>query len=471
MASLVTCVVSSLSFCVCSASASLLHACCGNDKPSTVAPSATSGRKRSVVLLLLSVALSLAFQYGVGPAILQSSSSPINVAEFVTNAWTDGCTQFSYDIDLQESCVGNMGVFRVGFATIVFFTLAGVGSWCKPTMNREAWPAKYVLYFLLVAAMSFVPNDPLFSKVYLNQARIGGVLFIFLQQVIIVDCAHNWNDSWVAKANKADAEELGAGKKWLGAILCSCAILFIGSFVGIVLMFVGFSECRTNMGFIASTLCLCVLVTVTQLLGEEGSLLSSASVSAWAVYLLYNAVTKNPNEVCNPMLGQSGGLSIALGLIITLMSLGWTGWSYTAEARLTPSHAATSDTTEAASETEKETFGKRKVVGVVTGETESTGNEDDYVRAQESQDENEAEDAKHGGLSTSWRLNAILVVVTCWTSMILTRWGDISTDGSVANPSVGSVAMWMIMTSQWLALLLYTWTLAAPKLFPERDFT
>jgi hypothetical protein len=65
----------------------------------------------------------------------------------------------------------------------------------------------------------------------------------------------------------------------------------------------------------------------------------------------------------------------------------------------------------------------------------------------------------------------ILVMVTCWTSMTLTKWGDISTDGSVANPSVGDVAMWMLMASQWIVLFLYLWTLVAPRLFPDRDFS
>ena len=413
--------------------------------------------------------MSLAFQYGVGPAILQSSSSLL-VTDYIVSAWTDGCTQFDDNIELEEACVGNSGVFRVSFATLVFFVLAAIGACCKTTMNREAWPAKFVLYLFLVAGMIFVPNDPLFSKIYLNLARAGGVLFIFLQQIIIVDCAHNWNESWVGKADKAEAEEPGAGKKWLTAILCSCAILFLGSLTGIVMMFLSFGGCQTNTAFIATTLCLCILVTVAQLRGEEGSLLSSAFVTTWAVYLLYNAVTKNPNQDCNPMLGESDGLNMALGLIITIMSLGWTGWSYTAEERLTSGQETVDAVEEPAANAEnKEIASKRKVTGVVTGEMDAE-NADDYVKASDSRDDDAGEYTKPT-LSNSWRLNAILVVVTCWMSMILTRWGDISTDGSVANPSVGQVAMWMIMASQWIALLLYSWTLIAPSLFPDRDFS
>lgn len=436
--------------------------------------------------MLLSVVLSLLFQYVVAPAIIDAPSYSLSLT-YLRNAWTDGCNTLS-NKSLQAVCVGNMGVFRVGLATMIFFVLAALAAWCQPTANRQVWPAKVVLYLFFVAAMCFIPNQPLFADIYLNLGRIGGVIFIFLQQMIIVDCAHNWNDSWVDKADKADVEEAGTGKKWLGAILVSCAVLLIGSFVGIVLMFLHFTGCRSNTAFIASTLCLCIVITLAQLSGGEGSLLSSSCVSAWAVYLLYNAVTKNPNQVCNPMLGQSDALSIALGIIITVISLGWTGWSYTAEDKLTTekqSQSSTGDDNDipaAAEAPSTETkSANRAVTGiVVTGdaETETIGDNGEYVRASKNTRDEDTESpnkpsssSSNNNTHSSWRLNMILVMVTCWTSMTLTKWGDISTDGSVANPSVGDVAMWMLMASQWIVLFLYLWTLVAPRLFPDRDFS
>ena len=80
-----------------------------------------------------------------------------------------------------------------------------------------------------------------------------------------------------------------------------------------------------------------------------------------------------------------------------------------------------------------------------------------------------------------WKLNAILALVCCWVAMTLTGWGSIivaESDGSTdtnthtaANPMIGRVNMIMIAISQWVALLLYTWTLVAPRLFPDRDFS
>ena len=102
--------------------------------------------------------------------------------------------------------------------------------------------------------------------------------------------AYNLNESWVEKADQAEDDEgNGAGKKWLGALLATCAFLYIGSLVAIGLMYHFFSGCTTNVAFITVTLLMGVVCTVVQLSGEEASLFTSASVFAYSTYLLYTA--------------------------------------------------------------------------------------------------------------------------------------------------------------------------------------
>merc|ERR1711933_429018 len=102
----------------------------------------------------------------------------------------------------------------------------------------------------------------------------------------------------------------------------------------IIFMFVEFTGCGTNITFISITLILIFLTTVIQLSGEQGSLLSSAIMASWATYLCYSAVTKNPNEQCNPYLNDNDYGGIVLAIIVTLISLCWTGFSYTAESTI-----------------------------------------------------------------------------------------------------------------------------------------
>lgn len=273
-----------VTWCFCSAAASLVSSCCGNDKPSTIPPGASSGRRRSVLLLLLAIAIGFAFQYGIAPALVHTK-----INNYVTRAWTDDCHQET--VALREKCAGNSGAFRAASSATLFFVLAAMAVYCKPTANREAWPAKYVLFFFLCLATCFIPNKPLFSEIYLNIARIGAVIFIFFQSIIILDLAFNWNDSWVNKSNAAEAEEAGRGKKWLVAILVSCAIMYGISIIGIGLMLHYFTGCGTNNAFISVTIIMAVLVTVAQLSGEEASLLTSAVIVLYATFLCYTAGT------------------------------------------------------------------------------------------------------------------------------------------------------------------------------------
>lgn len=306
---------------------------------------------------------------------------------------------------------------------------------------------------------------------------MGGILFILVQQIIIIDVAYNWNDAWVEKSNKAELEEgADAGKKWLGAILASCLIFYSIALAGIVLLFIYYTGCTSNNAFITSTLVFCVAITAAQLSGEESSLLSSSCISAWVVFLCYSAVSKNPAEQCNPRLGNSTGLNVAVGMSLTILSLCWAGWSWTAEDKLgSPQSSNTSDADRAEGgydnhDGKSET--KPVVAGVVVGDTYGTN--DNVTTSNDNEDSKpssteDSVDKKY--VSSSWKLNIALATVSCWTAMTLTDWGAIQADGAIANASTGRTAMWMIMASQWVVLTLYTWTLVAPRLFPDRDFS
>ena len=151
---------------------------------------------------------------------------------------------------------------------------------------------------------------------------MGSVLFILLQQIILVDIGYNWNTAWLEKSDQAELDEgPGKGKKWLAAILISCGILYACSLAGIIVMFIYFGGCSSNNAFISITLILPLICTVVQLMfSETGSLLTSACMTIYAVYLCGAAVSKNPNEECNPKLGETSTWSIVLGLLIAFIA-------------------------------------------------------------------------------------------------------------------------------------------------------
>jgi len=457
MSGLLAAAVAGVGWCFCTASASLCSSWCGNDKPSTIPPSATSGRKRSVLLLASSIVVALVYQYGLAPNYDKIGW------QYLSDAWSSGCDAVEGNEELVQVCAGNAAVYRASSAAFVFFVIFGIAAKCKPTSNREAWPAKYVLFLFLCIGTIFIPNDPVFIPIYLWVARVGSVVFILLQQVILVDIAYNWNLAWLDKSDQAELTEgRGKGKKWLAAILVSCGILYIASLAGIIIMYTQFKGCATNDAFISITLAMSCLCTLIQLLiSEKGSLLTSACLTLYATYLCGTAVSKNPNAECNPKLGETSTWSIVLGLLVAFISLMWAGWSYTSDNRLGQSQSATPDNDDSDEE-------KPKAGGVVVNDGTTYGAADSQPPESSNQESNSINPAPSQG---SWKLNAVMCLICCWYAMTLTGWGAIEKRGNIANPDVGEVSMWMLIVGQWVALLLYLWTLVAPSLFPDRDFS
>eukprot|EP00584_Thalassiosira_punctigera_P007072 CAMPEP_0172532890 /NCGR_PEP_ID=MMETSP1067-20121228/5776_1 /TAXON_ID=265564 ORGANISM="Thalassiosira punctigera, Strain Tpunct2005C2" /NCGR_SAMPLE_ID=MMETSP1067 /ASSEMBLY_ACC=CAM_ASM_000444 /LENGTH=462 /DNA_ID=CAMNT_0013317451 /DNA_START=46 /DNA_END=1434 /DNA_ORIENTATION=+ len=447
-----------VTWCFCTASASLCSSWCGNDKPSTVPPSAASGRKRSVILLALSVVVALIYQYALAP---NYGRIPW---QYLSDAWSSGCESQQGNAELMKACSGNAGVYRASSAAFVFFVTFGIAAACKPTSNREAWPAKYILFLLLCVGTIFIPNYPVFNPVYLWVARVGSVLFILLQQIILVDIAYNWNSAWLDHSDQAELDEgPGKGKKWKAAILVSCGILYAASIAGIVIMYIHFRGCATNDAFISITLVMSFFCTVVQLTkSETGSLLTSGCITIYATYLCGAAVSKNPNASCNPKLGEMSTWSIVVGLLVVFISMMWTGWSYTTDKRLGGGSAEN-----AADDNEAGDEEKPKAGGVVIN-NQSDGAANTPLTETATQESGPTNPASFG---SSWKLNAVLALICCWYAMTLTGWGDIEKRGNIANPDVGEASMWMIIVSQWISLLLYLWTLVAPTLFPDRDFS
>lgn len=466
-------------YCCCTAGSSLCNACFG-----TVSVG-TTGRKRSVLLLAMAIASSLWFQYYLGPSIVGKNGWLWNIYKMVPGtqklvfgAWNDSCVAQYPDAtdDVIADCAGNAGVYRPTFLSTMYFLINAIATRFAPTLNREAWPAKYALFGFALLVTVFVPNGPLFVGFYLWLARFGAAVFVVLQQVILIDVAYNWNDDWVERANESDRLSFGSGSGWLHAIVGVCVALYISCITSICVMYKNYTNgndeegsCAGNTWVIVLTLLGIIGITALQLLGtSEGSLLTSGVISLYAVYLCFSIVSKNPRGHCNPRLGTDDVWGIAIGLLLTTVSLIWTGWSWSAEPRLMNADSLQSAKAVRPSQVDvddAEALSLNLDVPLVNGEEAApAGMVTTAAPARES-----------AALSQVWKLNVVLALISCYVAMILTGWGIIDAidedTHNAANPTIGRVNMAILGISQWLALLLYTWTLVAPVLFPDRDFS
>jgi len=447
-------------YCCCTASNSLCQSCFGTTA------SGTSGRKRSVLLLTIGIAAALWFQYAVGPAIVSESgwiwksyTAIPGSGKFLLSAWRDDCADLYEDQpELLAQCAGNAGVYRPMFLSFLYFVINAIATSVIPNLNKEAWPAKYMLFFFGLLISMFVPSYPLFSGFFLWTARLGSALFVVLQQIILIDVAYNVNDSWVEKANEADQLAYGSGSGWLQAIIGVCVSLYVASITGIGVMFAEYDACAGNTWVISLSLIAIIGMTALQLSGSDGSLLTSSVMSIYVVYLCFSIVSKNPTRECNPRLGENDVWGITIGLLLTVVSLAWTGWSWSAEARLSV------ESVQSAKAVAPQSGDLNLEVPFLDSENQPTTG----LVTEEAASSEESAD-----LSNIWKLNVVMALISCYVAMILTSWGTVNgldENHNAANPTVGHVNMAILSVSQWLANGLYCWSLVAPRLFPDRDF-
>ena len=494
-----------LAYCCCNASSSLCNTCLGSTSASS------TGRKRSVLLLSITITLALFFQYVLAPSVITQTgwwkiySSIPGMGKVMYHSWTDSCLVYNENnnndgngnndsnntySDLYKQCVANAAVFRPTFIATLFFLISAIATKTNPTLNKKGWPSKFGVYFILITITLFIPNNPLFTPLFLILLRIGAMIFIFIQQIILIDIAYNWNETLVYKADEADNEEWGSGQNWLRLIIIFAMLLYAASFTGIVLLYKFFSGCVENTIVITLTLLQIITMTVIQLFFSdgEGSTLTTSVLSVYATYLGYSIVSKNPNYVCNPTLGSDDVSSIVIGLCLTMLSLAWTGWSWTAESRI--DNVNNLETTTSLNGN----VGIGNGSGVeITNRLSQSANLNLDVPFLDPDDQpttgvvmqgsnNVEEDGNDVIMSTNassslWKLNVVLALISCWVAASLTGWGSISGgigeggEHTAANPLVGRLNMAMIAVSQNIAILLYLWTLVAPTLFPDREFS
>lgn len=303
----------------------------------------------------------------------------------------------------------------------------------------------------------------------------------------MIDIAYNTNEALVLKADEADNEEWGSGKKWLQLIIASSIALYLASFIGIIFLYKYFSGCAENVIVVTLTLVQILGVTGIQLFfSEEGSTLTTAVLSAYSTYLAYSILSKNPNAVCNPTLGSEGVSGIVIGLVLTMVSLAWTGWSWTAEGRIDSvnslevtnslndaSAAGIGDGPNEVSRMSQSANLNLDVPFLDPDERPTTG----VVMQSGSGEDGMDTDMESSSSSSLWKLNIIMALISCWVAASLTGWGSITGgigeagEHTAANPLVGRLNMAMIAVSQNIAIGLYLWTLVAPRLFPDRDFS
>jgi len=449
------CVIGSLGCCFGSAACSLCCACLPSAKNSTA------------------TRISYAFLLLVGTIIACIMLAP-SLQHFLTkipmlcsNLEVGGITIGNMKLDC-SLIVGYQAVYRVTFTMTCFFFLMSIlminvrtSKDPRAAIQNGLWFFKILVIIAIAIGAFFIPNEG-FTSTWMVFGMIGAFIFILIQLVLIVDFAHSWNESWIENYEESD------GRGWQVALLCATVFFYVMSLVLVVLFFVyytdggGESKCALPKFFISFNLILTIAVSAVSVLpviqeeNPRSGILQSSIISAYVMYLTWSSLSSNPDKPCNPSITEIMGgkassedmfdstslVSLAIFFVCVLYS------SIRNSSRSQLGKLTLSDSTEPVYMTTTTAGG-----GDPESQTQSVyDNEEDAVV-----------------YSYSF-LHFMLGLASLYVMMTLTNW--YSPNNDVTGWRVSQGAMWVKISSSWVCLALYFWTIIAPLVLPicGRDF-
>ncbi|XP_032679736.1 probable serine incorporator isoform X3 [Odontomachus brunneus] len=370
-----------------------------------------------------------------------------------------------------DSAVGYLAVYRICFIlSLYFFLMSIIMIRVKSSQDPRAaiqngfWAIKYFLIIGGIIGAFFIPERS-FGATWMYFGMIGGFLFIIIQLILIVDFAHSWADAWVGNYEETES------KGWYAALLGASFFNYAVSIAGIVLLYVYFTHesiCALNKFFISFNLILCVITSIISILPSvqehqpRSGLLQSSIVTLYVVYLTWSGISNSPDRECNPgFLGILAGDDIKtqnrvafdkesiIGLVI------WFSCVLYSSLRT-------------ASKSSKITMSENVLV---------QDNGADYTKVEgrnadaESGNDAKVWDNEEEKVAYNWSFfHLMFALATLYVMMTLTNWYR-PNSSNLDTLNSNAASMWVKIISSWMCLGLYVWSLIAPTVFPNRDFS
>ncbi|XP_046606691.1 probable serine incorporator isoform X2 [Neodiprion virginianus] len=412
----------------------------------------------ALMLLLGTIAACITLSPG-----LQSALSKV---PFCTNSSSYVPTGFKFDC---KDVVGFLAVYRMCFILTLFFLLMSlimirVKSSKDPRapIQNGFWAIKYLIVIGGIIGAFFIPEGS-FGITWMYFGMIGGFLFIIIQLILIVDFAHSWADAWVTNYHETES------KGWYAALLGSTFLSYAGVITGVTLLFVYFTipgGCELNKFFISFNLILCVIASAVSILPSvqdklpNSGLLQSSVVSLYVIYLTWSGISNSPDSECNyrfsskdPKFDKESIISLVIWMCCVLYSSLRTA---SKSSRLTMSENVMAKDNGAVWNQRDQSLVGNEVEGP-SGDHEEGG-------------EAKVWDNEEDCIAYNWSFfHFMFALSTLYVMMTLTNWYKPNSDLSLLNANAAS--MWVKIISSWLCLGLYVWSLIAPVILPDREFS
>lgn len=370
-----------------------------------------------------------------------------------------------------DDAVGYLAVYRLCFALTLFFFLfavmmVGVKSSKDPRagIQNGFWALKYLVLIGTMVGAFFIPEANQFGQVWMYFGMIGGFLFILIQLVLIIDFAHSWAESWVTNYEETQS------KGWYIALLFFTFLHYVMAITAVVLFYVYYttsSGCTSQKFFISFNLILCAIFSVVSVLPKvqeaqpRSGLLQSSIVTLYTMYLTWSAMNNSYNDECKPYPFQNGTKGAFDSASIVSLVIWFSCVLYSSIRTSTNSQVG------------KLTMSEKILVndnGAAKGSARLVDNEEGGGSSARDEESGKAWDNEDDGVAYSWSFfHLMFALASLYVMMTLTNWyqPDSQSQSLIAN----NASMWVKIISSWLCILLYSWTLLAPLILADRDFS
>jgi len=247
----------------------------------------------------------------------------------------------------------------------------------------------------------------------------------------------------------AKQEELRAqDRTTVMAIIIITGYVLSGGLMGLLFYLFAHEGCDLGKFLISFTIVLTLVFSALSAYSAYG-VMPSALMTLYCYWVLYGALSDDPNDICNKV--SSDVAQVVIGLIITCVSVTYRAISLSSQV----TESVQQENGARALLNDEEFVGKDEAEG---------GNANKKAEVVDLEEERAPAPVTEEEPRVLALFHLVLVGAAMHTAMVLTNWGAYDP----AHSNVGEESMWIKIVGQWVCVLMYIWILLAPRLFPER---
>jgi hypothetical protein len=382
-------------------------------------------------------------------------------------------------------CHGWLAVHRINFALGMFhvclaFILIGVSSSKAPraALQNGYWGPKLLIWAVFIFGAFLIP-DAFFLFWGKYASFIFAMLFLVMGLVLLVDLAHTWAEYCLQKIENSES------KFWRVVLIGSTFGMYFGALAMTIIQYVFFAAERCVMNQISITINLCFWVAISivsinptiQDHNPKAGLAQAAIVSVYCTYLTMSAVSMEPDDNhCNPLVRAQGTrtTSVVIGAIVTMLTVAYTttrsasqtlglGNGGGIEIPYDYDHGLLTQQPTYQREMRAEVLRRAVQEGSLPASALLSDDESDIQLSRLPDDEVSSTQYNYAVF------HAVFFLATAWVATLLTmNWEDSTRDGDFATVGRTYWASWVKIVSSWVCYILYSWSLIAPIILPER---